>query len=568
MTPLSQKPSLPLPANLAQQAVSGQQHKPAQSASNSSTSSDVPMVSPSELDTSVFKSPTPSELSENQNRKMSDSTSTEKPAQDDNTSGSSRNAQSQSVSKADDYADTNLLAPADNDQTITDEHPMEVSAAEISVDKITKDTEATNTVKLGNMSPAPAALTRQSSRTGNSSPRMCLSLKRVKVTSSSVRRSLNMNAAEDKNPLETSSQFVLGVGANEGELDSSVESQFHLPVVQVPSDSQFELSGDSQTLFQIQNPATSGEIVGQPPVSSSQKQPEKEGNHPTTTPFAFVNPAQSSRQAIKKAKESSRPDASSSATPGILSNQEGCTESDPYAYDSQNVDSEVDFIMQRKAKRASSGPNVTNVSSIAHSGHSGSQKNPGEHGDPEVEKMPVNIPSFSSEPPSLNTADIRRPVIQHHPPSSSSHVQSHVEGSQTVTSCPGDTDLSLSQSAAEAAKIIGYQSAAPSGSQPLADNAASRCRSPFLSPSLVLPSTSSGSTSLQSISPSAAVPSSLVDELKKRAGLGGGGDYQLKLVKVVRTIVEERHVFAEDVREGRVVQNSGRSWIVSQNIVD
>ena len=501
------------------------------------------MVSPSELDTSVFKSPTPTEVSENQNQKSPTT-------HDDNPFSVSRNT----VGEAKTNADNMVATAADPDQAITGEHPMEVSMTEVGVDKVTTDREGASHAQISYKSPTTSTLTKQASHTGNSSPRMSLSLKKAKVASSSAKRLLNMNTAEE-NMQETADQFVLGVGANEGDLDSSVESQFHLPVVQVPNDSQFELSGDSQNLLQIQNPAPC-ETVGQPPVSSSRKPPENKGSpSATATPFGFVNPAQSSRQAIKKAKESNQTVASSPPVRGVVSNQGGSN--DPYAYDSQNVDSEVDFIMQRRAKRAASGPK-SKVLNLAPGNHSASQ-NPSEQGDSEGEKVPENVPSFSSEPPSLSTTDIRRPVI-HQP--SSSHLQSHNEGSQTITSCPIHQVLPGSQPAADVTRIVHE---APSGSQALANTAAYRPQSPFLSPSLVLPSTSSGGP-LPSISPSAAVPSSLVDELKKRAGLDGRGDYQLKLVKVVRTIVEERHVFAEDIQQGHVVQNSGRSWIVSQYI--
>ena len=512
------------------------------------------MVSPSELDTSVFKSPTPTEMSENQNQKSPTNTEKAHLTRPDNSSSVSRNAESKSLGEAETNADNVMATAADPDQTVTSEHPMEVSMTEVSVDKVTTDREGASHAQVGYNSPVTSTLTKQASRTGNSSPRMSLSLKKAKVASSSVKRLLNMNTTEDTNTQEAADQFVLGVGANEGDLDSSVESQFHLPVVQVPNDSQFELSGDSQNLLQIQNPVPS-ETVGQPPVSSSQKQLEKKGS-PSATPFGFVNPAQSSRLAIKKAKESHQlqTDTSAPHTREVVSNQG--RGSDPYEYDSQNVDSEVDFIMQRKAKRAASDPK-SKALNIAPGNNSVSQ-NPGEQGDTEGEKVPENVPSFSSEPPSLSTTDIRRPVIHHQP--ASSHSQQHNEGSQTITSRPIDQVPQLgSQPAADIANE------APSGSQPLANTAASRPLSPFLSPSLILPSTSSAGP-LPSISPSAAVPSSLVNELKKRAGLDGEGDYQLKLVKVVRTIVEERHVFAEDVQQGHVVQNSGRSWIVSERI--
>ena len=549
MTPPSQRPALPNSAKPAQQTASAQPQKAAQSGSNSSASSDVPMVSPSELDTSVFKSPTPTEMSENQNQKSPTNTEKHHLTRPDNSSSVLQNAELKSLCEAETNADNMVATAADPDQTTTSKHPMEVS-----VDKVTADGEGASHAQVGYKSPATSTLTKQVSRTGNSSPRMSLSLKKAKVASSSAKRLLNMNAAEDTNTQETADQFILGVGANEGDLDSSVESQFHLPVVQVPNDSQFELSGDSQNLLQIQNSAPS-ETVGQPPVSSSQKQLEKKGS-PSATPFGFVNPAQSSRLAIKKAKENHQlqTDTSAPHTREVISNQGGG--SDPYAYDSQNVDSEVDFIMQRKAKRAANVPK-SKVLNIAPGNNSVSQ-NPGEQGDTEGEKVPENVPSFSSEPPSLSTTDIRRPVI-HQP--ASSHLQQNNEGSQTIASRPIDRVLqSGSQPAADVANIVGE---APSGSQPSANTAASRPLSPFLSPSLVLPSTSSAGP-LPSISPSAAVPSSLVDELKKRAGLDGRGDYQLKLVKVVRTIVEERHVFAEDVQQGHVVQNSGRSWIVSE----
>lgn len=493
------------------------------------------MVSPSELDTSVFKSPTPTEMSENQNQKAATDTgklclTTQDANSSDGDAGANRNNEIH-------------VAPANKDQTVINEHPMEVGVAEADASKSTLDRQDT----ISDESQAPTVLSSQDSRTSNSSPRMCLSLKKVKVTSSGARQSLNMGTAEDKNPLETSAQFVLGLGANEGDMDSSVESQFHLPVVEVPNDSQFELSGDSQTLFQIQNPASTEPSSAEAPISSSHhKQPEKRGNLSSTL-FAFVNPAQSSRQAIKKAKESNPTGTLSSPAQEIVPNQS--SHNDPYAYDSQNVDTEVDFIMQRKAKRAACGPNMKKGPNVVSESHCTAQ-NASEQGDHKEDVAPENVAVFSSEPPSLNTADIRRPQI-HQPPS---RTLPHEGGGQSATSRPDSQDHQIQGAA-------GNRETVSSGSQPRAIVS----QSPFVSPAIVLPSTSSAGV-LPSISPSAAVPSSLVDELKKRAGLERGGDYQLKLVKVVRTIVEERHVFAEEVRQGCVVQDSERSWIVSQNI--
>ena len=545
MTPPSQRPTLPIPAKPTQQqqTESGQQQKPPQSGSNTSSSSDVPMVSPSEIDTSVFKSPTPSEMSENQNQQAATNEGKSQPTTEDAKSSSG-------AQKVDGDAATNRndeSAQASNGQTITSELRMELDVAEADANKATLDRPDI----IDDKSPAPSALSRQDSLTSNSSPRMCLSLKKVKVTSSNARRLLNMSNAES---LETSSQFILGVGANEGDFDSSVESQFHLPVVQVPSDSQFELSGDSQTLFQIQNP-TSGESTAQAPVSSSQKQPEKRGT-PSSTVFAFVNPAQSSRQAIKKAKENNLAGNLSPPAQEIVPNQG--SSNDPYVYDSQNVDNEVNFIMQRRAVRAAGGPNTKKTPNVG-SDRCLTAQNPSEKGDNKEDKTPENVPVFSSEPPSLNTTDIRRPRIQQ----PLSHTLPHEGGGQNATS-PIDSQDSQSQSGLQSVYgATGNRENVPSGSQSQTI-ATSTSLFPSVSPDIALPSTSAGT--LPSISPSAVVPSSLVDELKRRAGLERGGDYQLKLIKVVRTIVEERHVFAEDVREGRVVQNSGRSWIVSQYI--
>ena len=556
MTPPTQRPKLLSPVN-STQSVPGQ-HKTAQSASNSSTSSDVPMVSPSELDTSVFKSPTPSEMSESQNQKKTNVDKSHQTTQDTNSSNGTQNARREIDSGAD-TSETNVIISADKiscDDTNMSEHPMNVDIPAVDINKDTSDKQDANPVQSNDKSPAAAGITRQIC---NSSPRMCLSLKKVKVTSSSAWRSLNMNdtgPTEDRNPLETSAQFVLGVGANEGDLDSSVESQFQLPAVEVPSDSQFELSGDSQSLFQIQRPSTS-EPSAQPPVSSSssRKQPEKRGN-PSSKLFAFVNPALSSRQAIKRAKENYPTETLSPHSEEPIPSH-GSSRDDPYVYDSQNMDTEVDFIMQRRAKRAATRPSTKKPPNENHPDASG-------QGGHEEENAPEHVPTFSCEPPLVSTA-VRRPHAQQSP----LHIRSGEGGSRDDPSSHDivDQTRSGSQSAADTTRTVIHQQRygeTPSGSQqPAGDTTSGSQLSPrFLSPSLILPSTSTGRP-LPSVSPSAAVPSSLVNELKKRAGLDRGGDYQLKLVKVVRTIVEERHVFAEDVQQDRVIQGSGRSWIVS-----
>ena len=110
-----------------------------------------------------------------------------------------------------------------------------------------------------------------------SSPRMRLSLKKCKVTTpSSARRALDINEREDGEVFEAS-EFLLGVnsrGNEERDEDSPVESQFQLPAIEVLNDSQFEMSADSQTLFQIQRP-TAAEPVVQLPVSSLQAQQQQ-----------------------------------------------------------------------------------------------------------------------------------------------------------------------------------------------------------------------------------------------------------------------------------------------------
>ena len=110
-----------------------------------------------------------------------------------------------------------------------------------------------------------------------SSPRMRFSLKKCKVTTpSSARRALDINEREDGEVFEAS-EFLLGVnsrGNEERDEDSSVESQFQLPAIEVLNDSQFEMSADSQTLFQIQRP-TAAEPVVQLPVSSLQAQQQQ-----------------------------------------------------------------------------------------------------------------------------------------------------------------------------------------------------------------------------------------------------------------------------------------------------
>ena len=105
-----------------------------------------------------------------------------------------------------------------------------------------------------------------------------------------------------------------------------------------------------------------------------------------------------------------------------------------------------------------------------------------------------------------------------------------------------------------------------SKSQPTSDSKSHSTvsQSLFTSPSLHVQSTSA-TAQVSSPSPSAVVPASLITELKRQAGVSGHDGYQLKLVKVVRTIVEERHVFSELVQDGRIVRGSKRSWIVSRN---
>ena len=517
----------------AQQTVSEHQFKSTRSDSNSS---DVPMISPSELDTSVFKSPTPSDVSECQNQETRTSNSK---CRDSNLS----NGAQTSDTKVDGDTGTNAndIAISSADDWSAIESPVKATKAVENGNKSASNIQVADTSVQPNVS-------RQVSSTSRLSSRMCLSLNKVKASPSSARRSLilkHTRSDDDKNISDSSKQFELCVGANEDDLGSSVESQFHLPTIDVPTDSQFELSGDSQSLFQIQNPSAAEPLV-QPPVSASRKRPKKQGGSSSTL-FAFVSPSQSSLQAIKKAKGNNPPNYAPRPQHELLPSCE-----DPYEYNSPNVDAEVDFILQ-KTQRAASGPGPKKLRKVC-SESTSTAKNPKESSGHEEGKSLENAPRYSSEPPSSSTAVVK-PHCREAPPSS---LGSSQNGGQQA---PPEL-----QSAADATSDASNPRAILATSPPPADNPISKTRSPFLTPSLTSPSTSSFAPPLPLISPSAAVPKSMIDKLKRQAGLEKRGDYQLKLVKIIRTVVEERHVFCEDVQQGHVVRNSGRSWIVSRRL--
>ena len=414
---------------------------------------------------------------------------------------------------------------------------------------------------LDGKSPLPVNLHKQPSLR-SSSPRMSLSLKKINITPKTAKRSLSMNMEGGS---RTSNKFVLGVNRdNDGERESSLESQFQMPAFDVPNDSQFELSADSQTLFQIQRPLST-EPTAQPPISSSQTQKEQphvnDKEEPPSALFAFVDPNLSSRQAIRKAKVSEQCQES----PQLLSEQQN---SDPYRFDSQNDQTVENFIREKRAKRISS---IKDGSSKACTEIPPSTT---DNGSPLVQ---VGAKQNTSEMEKLSSAngstrpdESEKTVLPDANHSKSLQFENTTVTLDTTNHDQRSTSQSSSKENSECVHENNPSESSEKESQYLAQSqprseattSSQPSQSLFSSPSLLVPSASTA-VQVSSCSPSSVVPPSLVTELKRRAGVNRSDGYQLKLVKVVRTIVEERHVFSEVIEDDRVVQGSERSWIVS-----
>ena len=560
MTPLSQGARLPSPVEPTLTSQHPGQQKPPLSGEGGS---DVPMVSPSELNTSVFKSPSPSQLSESKNHGGTDAGKSHSTTQQGHDSSKEMLVSGSKLvegtrvdtraSEPETGSDVSNLLPvdegtSDNKKTRSDPQvEVETTAAGNNSVPIEKQDAGDTQNRVDGKSALPVS-TKQQSSLLIYSPRLSLSLRKCKVNSVGSRRSLSMNneqSKEKEDQLETSNQFVLGVEAGEGEQDSSVESQFQLPAIEVPSDSQFELSGDSQTLFQIQRP-TATEPPAQPPVSSSQKQAEKRQNPPPPSSlFAFVDPNLSSRQAIKKAKENN---PSQNSPPALQFTSSQGDNDDPYVYDSQNENMEVDFLVQKRAKRTSSGKERP--------GETTSEKTP------DVTRDGCLVVDDATRQGGSVKESARADGV------SRTDLESTAAGIVTKERLVDRAALQTESSEGKAGdgptgNPNDQEGDTPVGSQPTSNvtNGSQMSQSLFTSPSF-LPSTS---TAAPFASPSAVVPSSLIGELERQAGMNRAGTYkyQLKLMKVVRTVVEERQVYSEIIKDGRVVQGSERTWTVS-----
>ena len=492
------------------------------------------MVSPSELDTSVFKSPSPDEMTDNVSRKTkldkSGATTvvSAKEALPPFTNTGNASSLCSEVDKVDSVGDPSC-ASEDRNELIREAPEVR----ETQTDEQEQESVAGN---VGATSPLPSTLKRQTSLTA-SSPKMCLSLKKCKLDTVKTKRLPNAEKSADS----ATAEFVIGVRNSEGDLNNSVDSQ--LPAIEVPNDSQFELSADSQTLFQIQRPMTA-EPVAQSPVSSSQKQaPDKSGqedNAAASSLFAFVDPGLSSRLAIRKAKDVPIPSQNSPQR------RQPSDKADPYQYDSQNDLSDASSSVQRRRKRSSRRTEHTVKQTTA--------KRRKQKDDESTRSCLTSVQpdrdkqSLTGRKPLDDTIPTQRKLGDEGTGQSVLQPPLQNNGSES-----GDNENDVQQNSEESLTSSQPLSDAERGSQPTHSN--------FSSP-LLLPSVPAA-VKMSPFSPSTVVPSSLVTELKRGAGVRQGDGYQLKVVKVVRTVVEERQIFSEVIRDGRVVPDSGRTWMVT-----
>lgn len=559
MTPPSQKPHLPSPMDSTRLASGASTH-------SGCDSSNVPLVSPSELDTSIFKSPLTSQMTEGQN---DNSTSASDLQSRGTVSGSLDVVHPSNTNKHSSATNTVITNTAEVVvDKIADHNTASIrdSEDECEANEVLLDREHSQSSAGGKFpgTPVNSTLKRQSSLL-SSSPRMCLSLKKCKMNSGSMgaRRSLSMSDEQACGRHETSSQFVLGV--NEGSDDSFVESQFQIPHVEVPNDSQFEISADSQMLFQIQRP-NQAEPTVQSPVSSSQKQdhqPEVSGEGPPSSLFAFVDPNLSSRHAIKKAKES---EPSQDLAPPLQSLLHCGDGNDPYQYDSQEEQTDINILKRLRAKRATSTKESTSNAGTENQLYKGSSTCPIEDSTRPRESKTIRD-NPTNDATSLAQLETDKLSTQSQKDAPTPNKQRAKEQHVSIKTFPSMLSAGKSQDNLATEDSIDRQGSATSvaSSQPTGDTGCGSqlSQSLFSSPSLLLPSTST-SSHFSSTSPSAVVPLSLVTELKRQAGLDKTHHgYQLKLVKVVRTITEERHFVSEIIEDGKVLHDSGKSWIVS-----
>ena len=454
------------------------------------------------------------------------------------------------------------------------------------------------------------------------SPRKSLSLRarRTSTNTDKGKRKLLLPVGTDKNKGQPEKQqsrsesaansgFVLGMHSqpdSQFSQDDNLDSQF--PLIQLPSNSQFESSESSDVPFCIVRPKTDSETsADNVPTTTVTSRVNNDTNVDMTSLFSSVRASSFSRLADKQSRGDSP--TGDIAVENIFSRRK-----DPYEFDTQSQDSDVHFVRPRAQRNK---PTILQ-DSVGTSTHPVPSNDDSKNTTEGTRLSPVKTPVTDSQGEGTVTGNVRtsRETEFYQDTSQKSlHKKFSISNTNLTASCtnsatlttgsaPQTKNLSCDTSIESQSSVVDTESEAerdgghqmgipmsrrssdqtlqqgsefppqvpqvscsvntnlitPSNSQtfpPASQSLAVRSHPSFISP---LPSTP---ISVEFVSPSTMISPSGLEELKRQVGKEGASRFELRHVKTVRTVIEQRIVSSEVIVNNRVVQGSSQVWPVS-----
>ena len=455
------------------------------------------------------------------------------------------------------------------------------------------------------------------------SPRKSLSLRarRTPTHSDKGKRKLSLAIDADSNNLGqpgkqrarsesvTNTGFILGMHSqpdsqfSQGE---SLDSQF--PVIEVPRDSQFESSECSDVPFYIVRPRTEASADTDPNTTERSKG-DSSTNVEVTSLFSSVKASSFSRKQTRG--EIPQRD--------IVVDDVFGRRKDPYDFDSEIQDSEVHFVRPRAQRNrpallhdsvdtstqpvpkdntrskqtgiitdkaaAIDSQSVYDIENVQ------TGRDTQVHQDAPQKSHHKNLPVSNSNQSTSRSNNIANlslstgPVLHTTNPSRDTSVggtesqnvfvdaESEVEREIDISCSQTGRQTSQDDSTAQRSSSQFLQQGqpqrsanidliTPSNSQTFPGPTTSQSLLISAHPSFASPIPSTP-TSLEFISPSTMVSPSGLEELKRQVGKEGASRFELRHVRTVRTVIEQRIVSSEVIENNRVVQGSSRVWPVS-----
>ena len=575
MTPPSENTTPLTPPLITDTSLPPSTHQP--SLPPAVTQSTVTMLSPTEINTNIFRPITPSpQISQMMQPQATTVVSQPTPSNKTLSSNTrSTNLSSSNACPDKEAAKTTTLITTHSQCNDEDTQPGTNSQTEDLPDVICVGVSSPTkrlTVEQSKVALTPKRVAdTKLSNSASPSPRRSLSLKKTKAinTSTSIRKQLIVEAQQVSNKSKEAG-FVLGMDSQQdsSQLTDPRVLNSDIPAIEV-RESQFEFSEDSNTLFQIEKPSLQANKPAQPQsnCSANQVSVSSDVSHNTNL-FSNFKASETSRKASKQAR-------GSSSTLNV-SNSLYNTRQDPYEHSSQSEQTaEVEFkVRKQKSKTVAlsknKGSDSEDVSGTQDKTNKFSKltnerwRDDSQGNRDGLDSAGDEVTRNDSESQQLDTsssaaegvidhgsvkggAQCEKDVVKssHHPGGS---VKSQILNERTsqVESSSQTQATKRSTSTPLTAHIQ-----IPSTSQSNVINATpvTSQRGPFASP---LPSASL----MEFNSPNAIISPANLEELKRPFSETELKSYELHHVMVIRTVVEERVISSEVVRNGRVVPGS------------